>query len=85
MIVHPLRYRWKVVARRVLHKRTGTGGAFDFREGRLIELYIIEANGGEAVDLQQVNEVAATALVDAEVNTFCNTRCDLAELLCFAA
>eukprot|EP00965_Chrysotila_dentata_P099539 3290606-Pleurochrysis_carterae.AAC.1 len=32
-----------------------------------------------------VDKVAAAALVDAEVNTFCNTRCEYAELLCFAA
>eukprot|EP00965_Chrysotila_dentata_P125814 4158454-Pleurochrysis_carterae.AAC.1 len=32
-----------------------------------------------------VEEVAAPALIGAEVNTFCNTRCELAELFCFAA
>eukprot|EP00965_Chrysotila_dentata_P081350 2686411-Pleurochrysis_carterae.AAC.1 len=35
--------------------------------------------------VEQVDKVAAAAVVDAEVNTFCNTRCELAELLRFAA
>eukprot|EP00965_Chrysotila_dentata_P154964 5120201-Pleurochrysis_carterae.AAC.1 len=35
--------------------------------------------------VEQVDEVAAAALVDAEMNTFCNMRCELAKLLCFSA
>eukprot|EP00965_Chrysotila_dentata_P100920 3333643-Pleurochrysis_carterae.AAC.2 len=54
-------------------------------EDRLIELDGAEADCCEPVDVEQVNEVATAALVDAEVNTFCNKRCKLAGLLCFAA
>eukprot|EP00965_Chrysotila_dentata_P243094 6205227-Pleurochrysis_carterae.AAC.3 len=54
-------------------------------EDRLIEVNVAEADCGELVDVKQVDEVAAAALADAEANTFCNTRCELAELLYFAA
>eukprot|EP00965_Chrysotila_dentata_P071399 2359649-Pleurochrysis_carterae.AAC.4 len=40
---------------------------------------------GEAVDLKQVDQVAAATWVDAEVNAFCSSRCGLAWILCFAA
>eukprot|EP00965_Chrysotila_dentata_P033323 1109419-Pleurochrysis_carterae.AAC.1 len=81
--IHLLRYRGKAVARSVRYKRTSD--AFDFREDRLIELDIVEANGGDAVDLKQVNKVAAAALVDVKMNAFCSySRCELAWLLCFA-
>eukprot|EP00965_Chrysotila_dentata_P082372 2718920-Pleurochrysis_carterae.AAC.1 len=54
-------------------------------EDRLIELDVIKADCTEPVDVEQVDEVASAALVEAEVNTFCNTRYELAELLGFAA
>eukprot|EP00965_Chrysotila_dentata_P061533 2037393-Pleurochrysis_carterae.AAC.1 len=56
----------------------------EFREDRLIELDVAEADCSEAVDVAQVDKEAAAALVDGKVNTFCNTRCELAELLSFA-
>eukprot|EP00965_Chrysotila_dentata_P097003 3206586-Pleurochrysis_carterae.AAC.1 len=52
---------------------------------RLIDLNVAETDCSEPVDVEQVDEVVAAALVDAEVNTFCNTKCELAGLLCFAA
>eukprot|EP00965_Chrysotila_dentata_P181352 5985760-Pleurochrysis_carterae.AAC.1 len=77
MHVHLLRHRGHTVARGVRHKRTSD--ALDFSEDKLIELDVAEADCSEPVDVEQVNEVAAAALVDAaEVNTFCNTRCELA-------
>eukprot|EP00965_Chrysotila_dentata_P168258 5556762-Pleurochrysis_carterae.AAC.1 len=46
---------------------------------------IAEADCSEPVHVEQVDKIAAAAfLVDADVNTFCNTRCELAKLLCFA-
>eukprot|EP00965_Chrysotila_dentata_P153389 5070199-Pleurochrysis_carterae.AAC.6 len=54
-------------------------------EDRLIKLDVVEANGSKANDLKQVNTVAATAFVDVKVNAFCNSRCEVAGLLCFSA
>eukprot|EP00965_Chrysotila_dentata_P113359 3746182-Pleurochrysis_carterae.AAC.1 len=67
-------YRGKILARCVRYKRTGD--AFDFRENGFIELDVVRSNGGESVDLKQGKEVAAAALIDAEVNSFCNSRCE---------
>eukprot|EP00965_Chrysotila_dentata_P050431 1671885-Pleurochrysis_carterae.AAC.2 len=36
-------------------------------------------HGGEAVDFKEINEVAAAALVDAEVDAFCNSRGEFAQ------
>eukprot|EP00965_Chrysotila_dentata_P105929 3498606-Pleurochrysis_carterae.AAC.1 len=60
LYVHLLRYRGQTVARGVQHKRTSD--AHDFREDRLIELDVAEANCSEPVDVEQVDEVAAAAL-----------------------
>eukprot|EP00965_Chrysotila_dentata_P113205 3740561-Pleurochrysis_carterae.AAC.2 len=51
--------------RGVRHKRASD--ALDFREGRLIELDVGEADCSEPVDVEQIDEVATAALVDAEV------------------
>eukprot|EP00965_Chrysotila_dentata_P154486 5104103-Pleurochrysis_carterae.AAC.1 len=72
-----------LVARGVRHKHSSD--ALDFREDRLIKLDITKADCNEPVDVEQLDEVATVALVDAEGNTYCNTSCELAELLCFAA
>eukprot|EP00965_Chrysotila_dentata_P153261 5065353-Pleurochrysis_carterae.AAC.1 len=53
---HLLRYQGKDVALSVRYKRTSD--TFDFREDRLLELDVVKANGGKAIDLKQVNEVA---------------------------
>eukprot|EP00965_Chrysotila_dentata_P137127 4535641-Pleurochrysis_carterae.AAC.6 len=76
--------RGKTVARSARHKRT-SDALIDFGGDRLVKLDVAEADCSEAINVEQVNEVAAAALVDAEVNTFCNTWCELAGLLYFAA
>eukprot|EP00965_Chrysotila_dentata_P236394 6201280-Pleurochrysis_carterae.AAC.16 len=55
-------------------------------EGRLlVKVDVAETDGSEAVSIEKVNQGAAGALVDAEVNAFCNSRCELARLLCFTS
>eukprot|EP00965_Chrysotila_dentata_P009919 323362-Pleurochrysis_carterae.AAC.2 len=63
--VHLLRYRGKTVARAVRCKRTSD--ALGIGKNRLVSLDVVEANRFDAVDLKQVDDVAATALVDAKV------------------
>eukprot|EP00965_Chrysotila_dentata_P176217 5818588-Pleurochrysis_carterae.AAC.1 len=57
-------YRVQTVARGVRHIRTSD--VLDFREDRLIELDVDKTDCSEPVDVEQVDEVAAAALIDAE-------------------
>eukprot|EP00965_Chrysotila_dentata_P215878 6189047-Pleurochrysis_carterae.AAC.1 len=65
----------QIVALGVRHKRTSDAPDF------------METDSSKLTSLKRtvVDEVPAAALVDADANTFRNTRCKLAELLCFAA
>eukprot|EP00965_Chrysotila_dentata_P004489 145882-Pleurochrysis_carterae.AAC.5 len=81
--VNLLRYRGQAVARSERHRPTSD--ALDFGENRLVKRDVAEADGSEPVDVEQVDEVAAAALIVAKVNAFCNSRCGLAWLLYFAA
>eukprot|EP00965_Chrysotila_dentata_P130871 4326587-Pleurochrysis_carterae.AAC.1 len=64
------------------HKRTSD--ALDFRKDRLVKHDVAETHGGKAVYFKEVDEIAAAALVNAEVDAFCNSRGEFAQLLCFA-